>query len=84
MDFYIYCLDFCEKYNLRWRIAGNLLPNRRTAFGSSIDIHSPNSALIQLRPCLVLHPPVAFKPCLTVDKSILSWYILYVMENYGI
>ena len=36
------------------------------------------------RPCLTLHPPVAFKPCLTVDKSILLWYILYVMENYCI
>jgi hypothetical protein len=43
---YRYFLDFCEKYNLRWRIAVNLLSNLRTAFGSSIDIHSPNSALI--------------------------------------
>jgi hypothetical protein len=36
------------------------------------------------RHCRTLHPPIENKPCLTVDKSILSWYILYVMENYCI
>ena len=44
-------------------------------------LRNPSISLrIKLRP----DKPVAVKPCSTVDKSIPSWYILYVMENYGI
>ena len=59
--FYCHCPDFCEKSNLRWRIVGNLLPNRRTQARSSMVIHSLAFALIWRRPCLTLHPPVSIK-----------------------
>ena len=81
--FYRYCFDFCEKYNLRWRIAVNLAP---CSCAGAVEY------IVHSCPVLIAKPDLA-SHCIhrlersrdsPVDKSNLKWYILYVTENCSI
>ena len=85
-----YCLIFCEKYNLRRRIAGNLLANLRTHLQSRTQVHSFRFALIYLRPCITLHPPTGnrqFRAQLfqagKSDKITFSKIKFFTLKNRG-
>ena len=78
---YSCCPGFCEKSNLRWRLAGNLAP---CSCAATVEYTVHSCCVLIAKPDL---PPQSIHRLeLThadlVEKSQLLWYILYITEMF--